>query len=62
LLLPAVGMRVTEAVAWDAADFAILGAMLLVTCGAFELAARTGNLAYRAAVGVAWWRECSLSG
>ena len=54
LLLPLLAMQVTEEVDWDVADFAIFGAMLVTVCGAFELAAgRTGNTAYRAAIGVA---------
>jgi hypothetical protein len=54
LLLPLVAMQFTDEVAWDAADFAVMGVMLLGACGAYELAARTPrNRAYRAAVGVA---------
>ena len=54
LLLPLVAMRFTGEVVCDGADFAVLGALLLGACGACELAARmTGNVAYRAAVGVA---------
>lgn len=54
LLLPLVAMQVTDEVDWDRADFAVLAVMLLGACGAYELAARmTGNVAYRAAVGVA---------
>lgn len=54
LLLPWVAMRITDDMDWDAADFAIFGAMLVGACGAYELAARaTGSRAYRAAVGVA---------
>jgi hypothetical protein len=54
LLLPLVAMLFTDEVAWDEADFAVMGTMLLGTCGAHELAARmTGSIAYRAAVGVA---------
>jgi hypothetical protein len=54
LLLPLLAMQFTEEVAWDLADFAIFGAMLVGACGTYELAARvTGNNAYRAAVGVA---------
>jgi GNAT superfamily N-acetyltransferase len=54
LLLPLFAMQVTDEVAWDLADFAIFGAMLVGACGTYELAARmTGNGAYRAAVGVA---------
>ena len=54
LLLPLVAMQFTDEVDWDETDFIVIGAMLAVACGAFELAARmTGNRAYRAAVGVA---------
>ena len=54
LLLPFVAMQLTDEVAWDGADFAVMGALLLGACGAYELAARTTrNTAYRAAVGVA---------
>ena len=54
LLLPLVAMRFTDEVTWDETDFAVIGAMLAVACGTYELAARmTGNSAYRAAVGVA---------
>ena len=54
LLLPLLAMQFTEKVAWDPADFAIFGTMLVGACGTYELAARvTGNNAYRAAVGVA---------
>jgi hypothetical protein len=54
LLLPLVAMQFTDEVVWDETDFAVMGAMLFGACGAYELAARmTGNIAYRAAVGVA---------
>lgn len=54
LSLPLVAMRFTDEVAWDLADFAVAGALLVGTGLAYELAARrTGDLAYRAAVGVA---------
>jgi hypothetical protein len=54
LLLPLVAMQFTDEVVWDGTDFAVMGAMLFGACGACELAARmTGNIAYRAAVGVA---------
>jgi hypothetical protein len=54
LLLPLVAMQFTDEVVWDETDFAVIGAMLFGACGAYELAARTtGNIAYRAAVGVA---------
>jgi hypothetical protein len=54
LLLPLIAMQFTGEMAWDEIDFIVMGAMLFGACGAFELAARmTGNIAYRAAVGVA---------
>jgi hypothetical protein len=54
LLLPLVAMQFTDEVVWDETDFAVIGVMLFGACGAYELAARmTGNIAYRAAVGVA---------
>jgi hypothetical protein len=54
LLLPLVAMQLTDEVDWDVADFVIIGALLFAACGAFELAARrTGDIAYRAGVGVA---------
>ena len=54
LLLPLAAMQFTDEVVWDETDFIVFGAMLAVACGTFELAARmTGNLLYRAAVGVA---------
>lgn len=40
MLLPLFAMQITDEVKWDAADFAILGAMLGAVCGTFELAAR----------------------
>src|SRR5215210_7202743 len=47
-------MQFTDEVDWDETDFAVMGAMLFSACGACELAARmTGDVAYRAAVGVA---------
>ena len=54
LLTPLVAMQFTEKVNWDEADFLVFGAMLFGALGTFELAARrTGDRAYRAAVGVA---------
>ncbi len=54
LLLPLIAMQFTDQVVWDGADFAIFGALLVGTGVTFEVAARkTGNSAYRAAVGVA---------
>jgi len=54
LLLPAIAMRFTSEVDWDARDFTIIGVLLFLVCGSYELAARyTGSRWYRAAVGVA---------
>lgn len=54
LLLPLGAMQFTDEVVWAETDFAVFGAMLFAACGAYELAARmTGDIAYRAAVGVA---------
>lgn len=54
LLMPLIAMRFTSEVDWDAADFVVFGAMLLVVCGGYELATRmTGNGAYRLAAGIA---------
>ena len=54
LLLPLVAMQVTDEVAWDAADFAFAGALIVGTGMTYEVAAKmTGNTAYRAAVAVA---------
>jgi MFS family permease len=54
LLLPLVAMQLTDEVNWDETDFIVFGAMLAAACGAWELAARmTGDIAYRAAIGVA---------
>ena len=54
LLLPLFAMQVTDQVAWDVADFAIFGALLVGVGVTYELGARmTGNTAYRSAVGLA---------
>jgi hypothetical protein len=54
LLLPFIAMQFTDEVNWDETDFAVFGAMLILACGTYELAARmTCNRAYRAAAGVA---------
>ena len=53
LLLPLLAMQITDEVVWDLADFAVAGALLVGTGLMYELAARkTGNIAYRVAVGV----------
>lgn len=54
LLLPLLAMQITDEVVWDLADFAVAGALLVGAGLTYELAARkTGNIAYRAAIGVA---------
>jgi hypothetical protein len=53
-LLPVAGVFLSDEMAWDETDFVVFGAMLLVACGTYEVAMRsTGNIAYRAAVGIA---------
>jgi hypothetical protein len=54
LMLPLLAMQVTDQVVWDLADFAVAGGLLVGTGLMYELAARkAGNIAHRAAVGVA---------
>ena len=40
LLLPAVAMRFTTEVRWDAGDFVLFAAMLAIACGVFEAVVR----------------------
>ncbi len=54
LLTPWVAMQFTSEVNWDHTDFVVFGIMLLVVCGAYELATRlSGDRAYRLGVGIA---------
>ncbi len=55
LLLPAVAMWLgSPGVHWSATDFVVMGAMLAVACGLYELGvSRSGNGAYRAGFGLA---------
>lgn len=54
LLLPLLAMQLTDEVVWDLADFAVAGTLLFGAGLTYELIARTtGNITYRAAVGVA---------
>ena len=54
LLVPLIAMQFTDQVVWDLADFAIFGALLVGVGVTYELVVRkTGDTAYRAAVGVA---------
>lgn len=56
LSLPLLAMRFfpDSGVDWTGSDFVVMGAMLALACGAYELVAWiSGNTAYRAAAGVA---------
>jgi hypothetical protein len=54
LMLPLLAMQFTEEVVWDLTDFAVAGALLFSAGLTYQLIARkTGNVGYRAAVGVA---------
>lgn len=54
LLLPAVAMRFTQGVNWTGSDFVVMGVMLGVACGLYELGVwLSGNPVYRAAFGIA---------
>lgn len=50
ILAPAIATRFSDEMAWDSADFILVGIMLAAACGAWELAMRkTKNWAYAAA-------------
>ena len=54
LLLPLLAMQITDEVVWTLSDFAVVGVLVVGTGLTYQLAARkAGNVAYRAAVGVA---------
>lgn len=54
LCAPAVAMRYTDEVQWEAASFVVIGLMLATLCGLVELGARlSGHWAYRLAFAVA---------
>ena len=54
LLLPAMAMQFTDEVNWTSGVFVVMGSMLAVACGAYEVVARmSANNSYRAAVGIA---------
>jgi hypothetical protein len=54
LLIPLLAMQFTDEVVWNLADFVFAGALIFGTGLTFVLVARkAGNIAYRAAVGVA---------
>jgi len=61
VLLSLVAMQVSDGVAWDGTDVALIAIMLFGACAAYELAARaSGSIAYRAAVAVALLTACCL--
>lgn len=54
LLLPLLAMQVSDQVSWSLTDFIFAGALLVGAGLTYELAARkAGNIAYKAAIGVA---------
>ena len=54
LLTPLIAMQFTEEVQWTASDFVVMGVLMAVPLGAFELAVRTSpSIAFRAGVAVA---------
>jgi hypothetical protein len=54
ILAPAIATRLSDEMAWDPADFILVGVMLAAACGAWELAMRKSkNWAYAAGAAVA---------
>lgn len=54
LLVPAIAMRFTTEVNWGPEDFIVMGALLAIACGIYELGAwLSGNTAYRAGFAIA---------
>lgn len=54
LLIPLVAMQFTSEVSWTGSDFLVMGALLAIVCGSYELATRlSDSTAYRAGAGVA---------
>jgi hypothetical protein len=53
LLVPWVAMQFTDHVVWSLFDFIVAGALLFGTGLTYELIARKGAIAYRAAIGIA---------
>lgn len=54
LMIPLIAMQISDEVKWGAFDFVVMGALLFGTGLTYELISRkTGNLAYKAAVGIA---------
>ncbi len=54
LLLPLAAMQFTREVNWTGRDFLVMGVLLAIVCGSYELATRlSDSTAYRAGAGVA---------
>lgn len=54
LLLPLVAMQFTSEVNWTGSDFVVMGVLLAIVCGGYEIATRlSDNTAYRAGAAVA---------
>lgn len=54
LAVPAIAMRFTSEVDWGPEDFVVMGALLAMACGGYEVATRlSGNTAYRAGAAIA---------
>jgi hypothetical protein len=54
LAVPAIAMRFTAEVDWGPEDFIVMGALLALACGGYEVATRlSGNTAYRAGAAIA---------
>lgn len=53
LLIPLIAMQFTDEVNWTFFDFLVMGVMLSVACGCYEIATRmSGNLWYRVGAGL----------
>lgn len=54
LLIPLIAMQFTREVNWTGSDFVVMGVLLAIVCGCYELATRlSDNTAYRAGAAIA---------